>query len=319
MAYYTRYEKLQKYHNDGTPFEPAEYKKGENLGVAEYSSIEECEGQPEPGNYTCCITWESSDGNINFTFNYHNVITTEENPWCTKEKITELHFTKSQSKIESLDVTVDETNSLTSMYLAFGAMPWLRSVKLNMPKAASLSDISEMFEDSTELTSINFINFDTSNVTTAKYAFRYCSKLTSLDVSNWNISNLQNSAFMFAGCSSLTSLDVSKWNISKVEGARSMFDNCSSLTSINLSNWNTSNLQDAQSMFYGCENLETLNLKNFDMSIANDYRSMFGGCNKLKNIICKQAFKDWCISNQDAIELPTAMREGGTGTWTIVD
>ena len=55
------------------------------------------------------------------------------------------------------------------------------------------------------------------------------------------------------------------------------------------------------------------------MSKANDYRSMFGGCNKLKNIICKQVFKDWCITNQDAIELPAAMREGGTGTWTIVN
>lgn len=270
MAYYTRYEKLQKCYKDGTPFVPAEYKKGENLGVAEYSSIEECQNSstpPEPGNYTCCITWESSDGNINFTFNYHNVITTEENPWCTKEKITELHFTKSQSKIESLDVTVDETNSLTSMYLAFGAMPWLRSVKLNMPKAASLSDISNMFEDSTELTSINFINFDTSNVTTADSAFRNCSSLTSLDVSNWNTGNLKN----------------------------------------------------AQGMFDGCENLETLNLKNFDMSKANSYNGMFYNCSSLNHITCKQVFKEWCITHQDEIELPAAMREGGTGTWTIVN
>ena len=72
-------------------------------------------------------------------------------------------------------------------------------------------------------------------------------------------------------------------------------------------------------MFYNCKNLETLNLKNFDMSGASDYQSMLGGCNKLKNIICKQAFKDWCITHQDEIELPTAMREGGTGTWTIVN
>ena len=31
MAYYTRYEKLQKCHSDGTPYEPAEYKKGEKF------------------------------------------------------------------------------------------------------------------------------------------------------------------------------------------------------------------------------------------------------------------------------------------------
>ena len=218
MAYYTRYEKLQKCYKDGTAVEPAEYKKGANLGVAEYSSIEVCEGQPEPGpgpvNYTCCITWESYDENINFSFN-NNDVTTKENPWCTKEKVSSLDFHKSQSEIESLDITVDETNSITSMYLAFGQMGYLRSVKLNIPKAASLSDIDRMFEDSTNLTSINFINFDTSNVTTAQ--------------------------------------------------------------------------------------------------------SMFRGCSSLNHIICKQAFKDWCITHQNEIELPTAMREGGTGTWTIVN
>ena len=55
------------------------------------------------------------------------------------------------------------------------------------------------------------------------------------------------------------------------------------------------------------------------MSKATSYDGMFGGCNKLNHITCKQAFKDWCITHQDAIELPTAMREGGTGTWTIVN
>lgn len=55
------------------------------------------------------------------------------------------------------------------------------------------------------------------------------------------------------------------------------------------------------------------------MSKASSYDSMFGECNKLKNIICKQAFKDWCITHQKEIGLPDAMREGGTGTWTIVN
>ena len=268
MAYYTRYEKLQKYYKDGTAVEPAEYKKGENLGVAEYSSIEVCQGQPEPGpepgNYTCCITWEAYN-DLNFNFN-NNYITTAENPWCTKEKVSKLDFHKSQSEIESLDITVDETNSITSMYLAFGQMGYLRSVKLNMPKAASLSDISRMFAESTNLTSINFINFDTSHVTTAQLAFYGCSSLTSLDLSNWDTSNLTSAERMFDGCSSLTSLDLSKFDMSKVTNADQMFFNCS-----------------------------------------------------LNYIKCTQAFKDWCWKNQNSISLPDAMREGGTGTWTIVN
>ena len=253
---------------------------------------------PEPGNYTCCIKWEGTHSEIGFQFNYRYDITTKENPWCTKEKVLNLDFHKGYGSeyVTSLDITIDETNSISSMYSSFNNLSNLNSVKLNMLKSASLSDISNMFENDTALTSINFINFDTSNVTTAESAFRNCSKLTSLDVSNWNTSNLQSAWGMFHSCSSLTSLD--------------------------LSNWNTSKCQDFQQMFHGCKNLETLNLKNFDMSKAITYDSkygMFGSCNKLKNIICKQAFKDWCIAYQDVIELPAAMREGGTGTWTIVN
>ena len=46
--------------------------------------------------------------------------------------------------------------------------------------------------------------------------------------------------------------------------------------------------------------------------------NMFYGCYKLSKIKCKQAFKDWCITNQDKIKLPASMREGGSGTWEIV-
>ena len=299
MAYYTRYEKLQKYYKDGTAVEPAEYKKGANLGVAEYSSIEVCEGQPEPGpvpgNYTCCIKWEAHNelnNELNFKFN-NNSITTEENPWCTKEKVSGLDFHQTNSKIVSLDITVDKTNSIASLNEIFLNLSYLESVKLNIPKAARLSSIAHMFNYSSALTSINFINFDTSNVTDAWDVFSDCSSLTSLDLSNWNTSNFKYAGNMFNGCSSLTSLDVSNWNTSNLIKADSMFSDCSSLTSLDLSNW--------------------------DMSKAISYNNMFGGCNNLKNIICKQAFKDWCITNQDTIKLPTAMREGGTGTWTIVN
>ena len=54
------------------------------------------------------------------------------------------------------------------------------------------------------------------------------------------------------------------------------------------------------------------------MSKATKYTNMFQNCTKLSTIKCKQAFKDWCITNQDVIKLPTAMREGGSGTWEIV-
>ena len=71
-------------------------------------------------------------------------------------------------------------------------------------------------------------------------------------------------------------------------------------------------------MFSFCSYLGSLDLSNFDMSKATSYDSMFGYCDKLTHIKCKQAFKDWCITHQDEIELPTTMREGGSGTWEII-
>ena len=64
--------------------------------------------------------------------------------------------------------------------------------------------------------------------------------------------------------------------------------------------------------------LKTLDLSNFDLSKATNYYGIFLRCNSLTHIKCKQAFKDWCITNQDTIKLPNKMREGGSGTWEIV-
>lgn len=328
MAYYTRYEKLQKCHYDGTPFEPSEYKKGEKLGVAEYSSIEECQNSstpptpptpPEPENYTCCIKWRAPA--LNFKFN-NNDITTKENPWCTKEKVSSLDFHKSKTHIESLDITVDETNNITRMYSTFAKMEYLTSVKLNIPKAASLSNISYMcagHETLTSISFINFINFDTSHVTTANHVFDLCKYLTSLDLSNWDTSNLKYASGMFYGCVSLTSLDVSNWNTSNLEDAEAIFESCRSLTSLDLSNWDVSKVKYLTEAFAYCQSLTSLDVSNWDISNCQYFANMFYDCDSLTHIKCKQAFKDWCITNQKKIGLPDAMREGGTGTWTIVN
>ena len=100
-----------------------------------------------------------------------------------------------------------------------------------------------------------------------------------------------------------------------------MFDGCSSLVSLDLSKFNTSKSTFFANMFHGCSSLVSLDLSNFDMrkaTTATSYADMFSYCNKLTHIKCKQSFKDWCITHQDIISLPSAMREGGSGTWEIV-
>ena len=91
---------------------------------------------------------------------------------------------------------------------------------------------------------------------------------------------------------------------------------------LDLSSFDTSSAIFISSMFEDCAKLVELNLANFTPKniVDNKYTQydVFRGCNKLNKITCKQVFKDWCIKNQDAIKLPTAMRNGGSGTWEIV-
>ena len=88
------------------------------------------------------------------------------------------------------------------------------------------------FRDCSSMTSFDFGDCDTSNVTTMRDMFISCSNLTLLNLSNFNTSNVTAMAGMFGNCLSLTSLDVSNFNTSNVTDMRLMFFSCSSLTDI---------------------------------------------------------------------------------------
>lgn len=183
-----------------------------------------------------------------------------------------------------------------------------------------LTDIptNSMFEESTYITSIKFNNTKSIKLVEAARMFYACRFLVSLDLSNFDTSKLKKATYMFYACSKLVSLDLGSFDTSSLTSALGMFYNCNRLVSLDLSNFDTSSLTDASYMFYSCSKLVSLDLSNFDLSKVTSYNNMFYNCNNLTHIKCKQAFKDWCITNQDTIKLPDTMREGGSGTWEIV-
>ena len=81
---------------------------------------------------------------------------------------------------------------------------------------------------------------------------------------------------------------------------------------------NTSNMTNMSNMFNSCSALTSLDLSSFDTSKVTNMSNMFYGCGALTHIKCKQAFKNWCWTNQDTISLPSAMRSDGSGRWEIV-
>ena len=182
----------------------------------------------------------------------------------------------------------------------------------------NVTNMNGMFQGCSGLTSLDLSNFDTAKVTDMSTMFNTCPSLTSLDLSSFNTSKVTTMSHMFWNCSGLTSLDVTNFDTSKVTTMSHMFSSCESLTSLDLSNFNTSKVTSMNNMFSYCYNLTSLDLSNFDTSMVTNMYYIFRNCNKLTHIKCKQAFKNWCWTNQDTIKLPTAMRNGGGGTWEIV-
>lgn len=160
--------------------------------------------------------------------------------------------------------------------------------------------------------------YDTDEeITSLRSAFYRQSAVTSVDLSNLDLTGIETVS-MFNMCSNIVSIKFNNTKSMELTKMSSMFNNCRSLVSLDLSSFDTSNTSNIFNSFAGCSALVSLDLSNFDMSKATSYNNMFKDCTSLSTIKCKQAFKDWCITNQDTIQLPTAMREGGTGTWEII-
>ena len=176
---------------------------------------------------------------------------------------------------------------------------------------SEVTNMSEMFYDCRDLTTIDLSSFNTSKVTEMNDMFCGCSSLTSLDLSSFNTSKVTEMIGMFYGCSSLISLDLSSFNTSNVTTMNNMFassrllssitfgdkfttsevtdmlamfEECSALTTLDLSFFNTSKVTNMARMFNGCSSLTTLNLSSFTADNVGSMNEMFNECGKLEEL-----------------------------------
>lgn len=159
-------------------------------------------------------------------------------------------------------------------------------------KTATVKNVSgitltqHMFGNCENLTSVEFIGFDTSQVTSMAYMFYGCSSLTELDLSGLDTRNVTDMSSMFGSCSSLTSLVIkgNKFSTSKVTGMASMFSSCSSLENLDVSGLDVSSVTTMFGMFRGCSSLKTLDLSTFNAVKAEKMQYMFSECSSLGTI-----------------------------------
>ena len=176
------------------------------------------------------------------------------------------------------------TENVTNMQEMFNACSKLTSLNLSNFNTAEVTNMSYMFKSCKALTSLDLTNFNTEKVMDMQGMFWECSDLTSLNLTSLNTENVTDMTGMFKDCTDLTSLDLSNFNTAKVTKMNQMFFQCYALTSLDLSSFNTAEVTKMDNMFKSCNDLTSLDLSNFNTAKVTDMNSMFYGCNTLTSL-----------------------------------
>ena len=164
---------------------------------------------------------------------------------------------------------------------------------------AEVTDMSYMFWNCKNLSSLDLSNFNTTKVENMFGMFFDCENLSSLVISNFNTANVTDMSNMFYLCKNLSSLDIPNFNTANVTDMSYMFDTCQKLTELNLSNFKTEKVKNMSNMFSYCNMLEKLDLSNFNTANVTNMSSMFYGCSTLQTIYVSDDFVVTGITNED--------------------
>ena len=137
-------------------------------------------------------------------------------------------------------------------------------------KAAPTTTYS-WFYNMTALTSIKGLEYlNTEKVTNMRSMFNNCTQLTSLNLGSFNTKNVTTMYRMFYNCTALKELFL----YSAGFGMGEYMDYSSNFT--------TEKVTTMQEMFYGCKSLEELVLADFKVTSATNTQNMLKGCTSLE-------------------------------------
>ena len=144
--------------------------------------------------------------------------------------------------------------------------------------------LSSFFKELKSLTSISGLeNLNTTHVTDMSTMFYNCYNLSSLNLSQFNTGNVEKMNEMFYNCHELNSLDLSAFNTTKVNNMYRMFYYCFVRT-IDLSSFNTANVENMDEMFAGASLVVNIYASDlFKTDKLTSSKDMFKLCTKLPN------------------------------------
>ena len=211
--------------------------------------------------------------------------------------VTEVYFDAFDNE-ERTRFTTDETTYQTSDCILLGdtsenddesVLAYTNSQKTQMyilctEKITFPVNCEGLFRDYSSLTTIQFNNVNTKNVTNMRAMFRGCASLIDVDVSKFDTGNVTAMGEMFFGCESLTSLDLSSFDTQKVRSMSGMFQECKKLQTLDISSFDTSMVTIMSAMFFECHSLEELDLSHFNTSRVTTIYYMFRNCHSLTKL-----------------------------------
>ena len=151
-----------------------------------------------------------------------------------------------------------------------------------------LNNMSFMFNQCSSLKMIEFISFDTSQVTNMEFIFSQCIELEYVDLTNFNTSNITDMSFMFNKCHKLKEIQgTNTFDTSNVTSMSYMFNECYEIEYLDLSNFNLLDTRILDNMFNKCYKLKEIKgIEHFDyITLGREEIStecMFNECNELK-------------------------------------
>ena len=162
-----------------------------------------------------------------------------------------------------------------------------------------LKNISFLFLNCSSLKEIEFISFDTSEVTLMIETFSQCKELEFLDLSSFNTSNVTDMQYMFNECQKINKIiGIDDFDTSKVTNMKNMFYHCCNLELLLISNFKTSNVKDMGNMFGQCYKLAVIDLSNINIKNCRVFERMFYRCYNLEGIIGIKNFEIDYLKNE---------------------
>lgn len=187
---------------------------------------------------------------------------------------------------------------------------------------------ANMFRDCKQLTTIQGLQNIVMNCCTSCLKMFYsCYELQSVDYSNWNMSNVKSISYMFAFCYKIQSIDCSNWDTCNVEDMYKMFYCCYELKDIiGLNDLDVHNVKNMAFMFCGLEHITDLDISKWNAPKCEDASFMFSSYIKTGNIHynsfvkinAPNLFRNGCVKNlRAAFQVNPELKYVNISNWNV--